>query len=161
MGKIFNRPQLRDPSTVGPPLLASGDEAVPGSFFGQPLPLGRPPLASGDEAVPVTLTRRHVEMIDAATRFRLFADGVAPSAVTSRMIAKGRREWIGRLVEKALTAPVEVMVVAPAVGSATELRQVAEWMEAESRRLTSEAPTSVRRALAMRRDRGEVEDEQR
>ena len=143
MGKIFGQPLPLDPSTLDPSTL------------------GRPPLASGDEAVPVTLTRRHVEMIDAATRFRLFADGVAPSAVTSRMIAKGRREWIGRLVEKALTAPVEVMVVAPAVGSATELRQVAEWMEAESRRLTSEAPTSVRRALAMRPDRGEVEDDQR
>ena len=149
MGNIFDRPRLARPP------LASGDEAVPGNIF------GRPPLASGDEAVPVTLTRRHVEMIDAATRFRLLADGVAPSAVTSRMIAKGRREWIGQLVEEALTGPVEVRVVAPSFGSATELRQTADWMEAESRRLTSEAPTSVRKALAMRPDRGEVEDGQR
>ena len=122
---------------------------------------GRPTLASGDESIPITLTRRHVEMIDAATRFELLANGVAAAAVTSRMIAKGRRKWIGHLVEKALTGPVEVEVVAPSFGSATELRQAADWMEAESRRLTSEAPTSVRRALAMRRDRGEVEDEQR
>ena len=67
---------------------------------------------------------------------------------------------VGEL-EEALTGPVEVRVVAPSFGSATELRQAADWVEAESRRLTSEAPTSVRKALAMRPDRGEVEDGQR
>ena len=129
---------------------------------------GRPRLDSDTRARQITLSGRHLDMVDVAIEV---AQGMAPGLIadvaeapgatlderTGHALAKRRREFIGALIEKhcSLEAlfPTEVKVIAPmlALGPLGALEEAAaeviEWQKAEGARLTDTAPIPVTAAI--------------
>ncbi|MDD9980199.1 MAG: hypothetical protein OXU81_02395 [Gammaproteobacteria bacterium] len=102
----------------------------------------------------VAIPRAAAEMVATHVRNRLAAErglfSDRPEA-SEREVSAARAKFLAELVERALgyeaQHPVAVEVLAPAMGDAEDLRMVAEWQEAQERRLTAEAPAPVRAAI--------------
>ena len=104
---------------------------------------GRPRKSPDEKAVAVTIPKWAIDMLDAS--FRDHDDD----------IHKLRREAIANLIQgkhsfEALH-PDRIEIIAPVAGNKHHLKEAADWMEAEERRLAAEAPAAIQGAIESNR----------
>ena len=136
--------------------------------------MGRRKLPNDDVTIPVRLPRGLVERIDGHVSdveyqarelepdefVQLWGSGNPKSA-----IARLRRDFIGRLIERALHVdtlfPLKVTVSAGAGGNPADLQEAIDWMREAENRLTAEAPAPVRLAFGWSRAMRELHERRR
>ena len=114
---------------------------------------GRPSKDKDRRAAPVTIEARHLDMLDDAI---MDSEGRAPDLSNEdppTVLAARRREFLGRLIEQRCSFearhPVEVKITVPIftvirAGADVAKFEVNQWLDAETKRLTREAPAMVR-----------------
>ena len=114
---------------------------------------GRPSKDKDRRAAPVSIEARHLDMLDEAI---MDSEGRAPGLSDEdppTVLAARRREFLGRLIEQRCSFearhPVAVKIIAPiftVISPHTDVAkfEVNQWLDAETERLTREAPAPVR-----------------
>ena len=115
---------------------------------------GRPNKDKDRRAAPVSIEARHLDMLDDAI---MDSEGRAPGLSNEdppTVIAARRREFLGRLIEQRCSFearhPVAVQIIVPmytvirASDADVSKFEAIQWLDAETERLTREAPAMVR-----------------
>lgn len=120
--------------------------------------MARPTKDPGDRAVSVTIPGWAYRLVDAHVQKHVSVAMVeiGDSEPTARELAAARSHYIAHLIDKALgfdaRFQTSVHVSAPAVGGASELQEVQDWLREQETVLTNSAPAAVKAALLANRE---------